>query len=194
RACVGLSRVEGSSRGAAGSWGRGWKRAGNVDRARRGGGRLRPRRTESGSSGRILRRVERGARRHLRPRRRRFRAVRAGRDHQPQTIPRLKAKIVAGSANNIFADEERDAAALDARGIIYAVDYVANSGGTILDTDRFRKGGLQRARAMANVRRIFERTEEVFAIADRDRISAYLAANRMAEARIEVLDHVRLLG
>ena len=112
----------------------------------------------------------------------------------PETIPRLKAKIVAGSANNIFADEERDAAALDARGIIYAVDYVANSGGTILDTDRFRKGGLQRARAMANVRRIFERTEEVFAIADRDRISAYLAANRMAEARIEVLDHVRLLG
>jgi leucine dehydrogenase len=112
----------------------------------------------------------------------------------PETIPRLKAKIVAGSANNIFADEERDAGALDARGIIYAVDYVANSGGTILDTDRFRKGGLQRERAMFNVRRIFERTEEVFAIADRDNISAYLAANRMAEARIEALDHVRLLG
>lgn len=112
----------------------------------------------------------------------------------PDTTPRLKAKIVAGSANNIFADEERDAPSLDERGIVYAVDYVANSGGTILDTDRFRKGGLQRERAMANVRRIFERTEEVFAIAERDGISAYLAANRMAEARIEALNHVRLLG
>ena len=112
----------------------------------------------------------------------------------PETIPRLKAKIVAGSANNIFADEERDAIALDNRGIVYAVDYVANSGGTILDTDRLRKGGLQRERAMANVRRIFERTEEVFAIADREGISAYLAANHLAEARIEALNHVRLLG
>jgi leucine dehydrogenase len=112
----------------------------------------------------------------------------------PTTIPQLKAKIIAGSANNIFADEERDSAAIDSRGIVYAVDYVANSGGAILDADRLRKGGLQRERAMANVRRIFERTEEVFAIADREGISAYLAANRMAEARIEALNHVRLLG
>ena len=111
----------------------------------------------------------------------------------PQTIPRLRAKVVAGSANNIFADEERDAAALDSRGIVYAVDYVANSGGTILDTDRLRKGGLQRDRAMANVRRIFTRTQEVFRVADRDGISAYLAANRMAEERIAALSHVRLL-
>jgi leucine dehydrogenase len=112
----------------------------------------------------------------------------------PQTIPRLKAKIVGGSANNIFADEERDAAALDELGIVYAVDYVANSGGTILDTDRFRKGGLQRDRAMTNVHGIFERIKEVFAIADREGISAYLAANHLAEARIEVLNKVRLLG
>jgi leucine dehydrogenase len=112
----------------------------------------------------------------------------------PETIPRLKVKVVAGSANNIFADEVSDSAALDSRGIVYAVDYVANSGGAILDADRFRKGGLQRERAMANVRRIFERTEEVFTIADREGISAYLAANRMAEARIEALNGVRLLG
>jgi leucine dehydrogenase len=112
----------------------------------------------------------------------------------PDTIPRLKVKIVAGSANNIFGDEERDAAALDARGIVYAVDYVANSGGTILDTDRFRKGGFQPERAMANVRAIFKRSEAVFEIADREGISAYLAANHMAEARIETLNRVRLLG
>jgi leucine dehydrogenase len=112
----------------------------------------------------------------------------------PETIPRLKVKIVAGSANNIFADEERDAAALDGRGIVYAVDYVANSGGTILDTDRFRKGGFQPERAMANVRAIFKRSEAVFEIADREGISAYLAANHMAEARIEALNSVRLLG
>ncbi|MGH9918144.1 MAG: Glu/Leu/Phe/Val family dehydrogenase [Nitrososphaerales archaeon] len=112
----------------------------------------------------------------------------------PETIPRLQAKIVAGSANNIFADEERDGPALDKRGIVYAVDYVANSGGTILDTDRLRKGGLQRERAMASVERIYDRIEEVFAIADRDGVSAYQAANRMAESRIDAMNQVRLLG
>lgn len=110
------------------------------------------------------------------------------------TVPRLTARVVAGSANNIFEDEARDAALLDQRGIVYAVDYIANSGGTILDTDRLRKGGLQRDRAMANVRKIRDRIEETFRIADTDTISAYLAANRMAEARINAMNHVRLLG
>jgi leucine dehydrogenase len=111
-----------------------------------------------------------------------------------RTVPRLKARIVAGSANNIFEDEARDAALLDRRGIVYAVDYIANSGGTILDTDRLRKGGLQRERAMANVRKIRDRIEETFKIARADGISAYLAANRMAEARIKAMEYVRLLG
>ncbi|MDF2702458.1 MAG: Glu/Leu/Phe/Val dehydrogenase dimerization region [Rubrobacteraceae bacterium] len=109
------------------------------------------------------------------------------------TIPRLKAKIVAGAANNILA-EERHGDELERRGIVYAVDFVANSGGTVFDTDRYRKGGFQPERAMANVRRIFERIEEIFAIADRDRIPYYGAAERLAEERIEAMNKVRLLG
>jgi leucine dehydrogenase len=92
-----------------------------------------------------------------------------------ETIPRLKAE-------------------LERRGIVYAVDFVANSGGTVFDTDRYRKGGFQPERAMANVRRIFERIEEIFAIADRDRIPYYRAAERLAEERIEAMNKVRLLG
>jgi leucine dehydrogenase len=109
------------------------------------------------------------------------------------TIERLsRRKIVAGSANNIFA-EERHGDELQARGVTYAVDYVANSGGTIFDTDRFRKGGFQVERAWANVRRVYERTLEVFAIADRDSIPYYRAADRVAEARIDAINKVRLL-
>jgi leucine dehydrogenase len=108
------------------------------------------------------------------------------------TLPMLKARIVAGAANNILA-EERHGPALQERGIVYAVDYVANSGGTILDTDRFRKGGFQRERALANVERIYERILEVFEIADRDGIGYQEAADRLAERRIEALTGVRLL-
>ncbi len=108
------------------------------------------------------------------------------------TIARLQCKIVAGSANNIFA-EERHGDELQARGIVYAVDYVANSGGTIFDTDRFRKGGFQAERAWANVNKVFERTLEVFDIADAEGIAYYRAADQIAERRIASLDAVRLL-
>jgi leucine dehydrogenase len=108
------------------------------------------------------------------------------------TIGRLKCKIVAGSANNILA-EERHGDELQQRGIVYAVDYVANSGGTIYDTDRFRKGGFQPERAWANVHRVFDRTLEVFAIADAENIPYYKAADQLAERRIAALDKVRLL-
>jgi leucine dehydrogenase len=109
------------------------------------------------------------------------------------TIPQLKAKVVAGAANNILA-EERHGDELERRGIVYAVDFVANSGGTVFDTDRYRKGGFQPERAMINVRRIFERVEEIFDIADRDQVPYYRAAERLAEERIEAMNKVRLLG
>ena len=76
---------------------------------------------------------------------------------------------------------------------MYAVDYIANSGGTIFDTDRFRKGGFQPERAWANVRRVYDRTLEVFTISERDGIPYYKAADRIAEARIDAINKVRLL-
>ena len=109
------------------------------------------------------------------------------------TIPQLKAKVVAGAANNILA-EERHGDELERRDIVYAVDFVANSGGTIFDTDRYRKGGFQPERAMTNVRRVFERIEEIFDISERDGVAYYRAAERLAEERIEAMNRVRLLG
>jgi leucine dehydrogenase len=109
-----------------------------------------------------------------------------------ETIPQLRVKVIAGSANNILADE-RHGDELERRGIVYAVDYIANSGGTIYDTDRLRKGGFQKDRASANVRKIFCRIEEVFQLADRDHIPYYKAADRLAEQRIAALKGIRLL-
>lgn len=47
-----------------------------------------------------------------------------------RTIPRLKAKIVAGAANNQLA-EPRHGDDLHARGILYAPDYAINAGGLV---------------------------------------------------------------
>jgi leucine dehydrogenase len=46
------------------------------------------------------------------------------------TIPELKAGIVAGAANNQLA-EPQDAKRLSARGILYAPDFIINAGGVI---------------------------------------------------------------
>ncbi len=47
-----------------------------------------------------------------------------------ETIPRLRCRAVAGSANNQLADAA-DAERLHERGILYAPDFVANAGGAL---------------------------------------------------------------
>ena len=47
-----------------------------------------------------------------------------------ETIPQLRCRIVAGSANNQLAEPE-DAERLRGAGILYAPDYVINAGGVI---------------------------------------------------------------
>lgn len=48
----------------------------------------------------------------------------------PDTIPRLRCSMVAGSANNQLESDE-DAERLADRGILYAPDYVVNAGGAM---------------------------------------------------------------
>ena len=72
---------------------------------------------------------------------------------------------------------------------------LAISGAVVAPAAWDRQNAIQPVeRAMANVRKIYERTHEVFAIAERDGIPCYRAADRLAEARIEALTAVRLLG
>ena len=48
-----------------------------------------------------------------------------------KTINRLKCDIIAGAANNQLEDEEKHGAILMKKGIIYAPDFLINSGGLI---------------------------------------------------------------
>lgn len=47
------------------------------------------------------------------------------------TIPKLKFKVVCGSANNQLLDIKRHGEMLHERGILYAPDYIVNAGGVI---------------------------------------------------------------
>lgn len=106
------------------------------------------------------------------------------------TLPQIRAKVVVGSANNVLA-EDRHAAELEARGIVYGVDFIANAGGAIYDADRLKKGGFVRRRALEHVDRIGDRMRETFAIADAEAITPLDAAYRLAEQRLAAFGRLR---
>ena len=99
-----------------------------------------------------------------------------------ETIGRIKASVIAGAANNQLK-ENYHGDKLHELGIVYAPDYVINAGGVINVADELY--GYNRERALKKVEAIYDNIKKVFEIAKRDNIPTYLAANRMAEERIE---------
>ena len=97
------------------------------------------------------------------------------------TVARLKTEVVAGAANNQLL-EARHGDALEARGILYAPDYVANAGGVINGCVELI--GWERARARRKVDEIYNTLLNVFDVAKAEGIPTYLAADRLAEARL----------
>ncbi|MDI7742185.1 Glu/Leu/Phe/Val dehydrogenase [Lysinibacillus fusiformis] len=99
-----------------------------------------------------------------------------------ETIPQLKARVIAGSANNQLRDSKHGDI-IHEMGIVYAPDYVINAGGVINVADELY--GYNRERAMKRVETIYDSIAKIFEISKRDSIPTYLAANRLAEERIE---------
>ena len=77
------------------------------------------------------------------------------------TIPKIKARVVAGAANNQLSTLA-DGARLSARDILYAPDYVINAGG-IINVSHEYYGGSSDDRVRADVEKIPLRLETLFA-------------------------------
>ncbi|CAN7332291.1 MULTISPECIES: branched-chain amino acid dehydrogenase [Rossellomorea] len=105
-----------------------------------------------------------------------------------ETIPQLKAKVIAGAANNQLK-ETRHGDAIHEMGIVYAPDYVINAGGVINVADELY--GYNSERAMKKVEQVYNNVERVIEIAKRDNVPTYVAADRMAEERIEKMHRSR---
>lgn len=77
-----------------------------------------------------------------------------------ESIPRIRAKVIAGAANNQLSTE-RDGARVAERGILYAPDYVINAGG-IISVAREFLGQSSEAQVRGEIDRIPERLAEIF--------------------------------
>lgn len=80
------------------------------------------------------------------------------------TIPNIRAKIIAGAANNQLSTEA-DGARLAARQILYAPDYVINAGGIISVSHEYH-GQSSAAAVERDVEKIPERLRALFASAE----------------------------
>jgi len=106
-----------------------------------------------------------------------------------QTVPRLKCKLVAGSANNQLEDEERHGRMLHERGILYAPDYIINAGGAIQVIDEIQ--GFNPERVRMKTEKIYHRLLDIFELAKKKNILPSEAANRYAESRIHEIHKLR---
>lgn len=83
------------------------------------------------------------------------------------TIPQLKAKVVAGCANNQLA-EPRHGHVLKELGILYAPDYAINAGGIINIYFEQDENGYDADKATAKVGEIYQTLIDIFERADKE--------------------------
>ena len=98
------------------------------------------------------------------------------------TIHKIKAKVIAGAANNQLANEVVHGAILQERGILYAPDFLINAGGIINVYAELAHYG--KAEIMAKTENIYNTTLEIFDFAIANKMTTHQAALTIAQQRI----------
>lgn len=106
-----------------------------------------------------------------------------------ESISKLKAKVIAGAANNQLADEDIHGPALVKKGIIYTPDFLINAGGLINVAAELEVYNADRVRG--NVEKIYDRTLEIHELSDREGIHTQAAAMKIAEKRLTDIANVK---
>ncbi len=107
-----------------------------------------------------------------------------------ETVAALRAKIVAGAANNQLAHPGIEKF-LEDRGILYAPDYVVNAGGVIQVADEIEGFNFERAKLRAT--KIYDTTKQLLQLAAAEGVPPAVAADRMAERRMAEIGRLRTI-
>jgi leucine dehydrogenase len=98
-----------------------------------------------------------------------------------ETIPRLRARVICGCANNVLATPEAGDE-LQRRGVLYAPDYLVNAGGLIRGAEFYL---LKRADSLPSLARIYDRMRRVLELARERAVSTARIADQLAAARLK---------
>jgi len=98
------------------------------------------------------------------------------------TINQLKAKIIAGAANNQLANEIKHGKLLQEKGILYAPDFLINAGGIINVYAEI--AGYDKNEITRKTENIYNTTLEIFNLSSKENITTHQAAFNIAQERI----------
>ena len=99
------------------------------------------------------------------------------------SISQLKAKVIAGAANNQLAEEIKHAKLLQKRGIAYAPDFLVNAGGII---NIYREvANISKEEAITRTENIFHTTQKILYQAQEKKMSSHQVALDLAQKRID---------
>jgi leucine dehydrogenase len=98
------------------------------------------------------------------------------------TVYKIKAKVIAGAANNQLANENVHGPILQERGIVYAPDFLINAGGIINVYSEIAH--YDKAESMRRTENIYNTTLEIFAFAEANNLTPQKAAMAIADNRI----------
>ena len=99
------------------------------------------------------------------------------------TIPQLKCRAVAGGANNQLGNLE-DANSLQAKGILYAPDYVINVGGAMAILGLELQGWTRKKAEKEVVGSVRRTLRQIFEVAAAEGITTEASARHIAEERL----------
>lgn len=99
-----------------------------------------------------------------------------------RTIPKLRATIVAGSANNQLADMYNDDQLLFERGILYAPDFLINAGGLIQAATYYDHADV--VKAEQQILHLYDSIMDLFKRAEKENKPTHFIAQRIAEERL----------
>jgi leucine dehydrogenase len=100
-----------------------------------------------------------------------------------ETVYKIKAKVIAGAANNQLADENTHGPILLERGIVYAPDFLINAGGIINVYAEIAH--YDKAEALRRTENIYNTTLEIFDYAIKNKMTNQKAAMAIAQNRID---------
>ncbi len=105
------------------------------------------------------------------------------------TIPKLKAVIIAGAANNQLESESKHGQAIRKSGILYAPDYAINAGGLINVANEMER--YNRERAFMQAEGIYDTLMTIFSLADKEDVPTNVAADQVATQRVKSLSKLK---
>lgn len=94
------------------------------------------------------------------------------------TISLLNCKIIAGCANNQLAHDDL-AERIHEMGILYAPDYVINSGGLVFASSSYR--GMNTHQILTEVNKLKDTLDKIFVLSKSKNVACNFIANEMAE-------------